>query len=164
MRIINYILIIAGSISLLSFSVFDHDVLHKQTYFKMAIDTTVYPDTIVVEQDTLVAASADAFRPDTLGGWGAYSSFLANVRDSVQMEIILFRNVSDSSRWFEDSCAGTIDSLFIPSADQFVTYEQLGMSWFIRIGIDGKCLFRLISGPSPGDSFGILPIQLRYKK
>lgn len=159
--------IICGWAAVMSFTT---PQFHAKLKLDMQLSDTIvqpsiiYPDTIVVEQDTLIAATVSSFHVNDSAGWGSYSSFLAKVGDSVQLELILFRNVADSAIWFQDSYAGSIDAQFIPATDQFLEHNEQDRRWFIRIGIDGKFLIRLINGPAPGGAFSILPLQLRYKK
>ena len=105
-----------------------------------------------------------AFTINSSNGWGLYSSYLENINDSVEFELILFRNTPDNNNWNNDSEAGTIVSGYAPSTKRIINYQQLPRSWQITIKTNGKCLFRLLAGPEPEKSFFVLPVQAKYKK
>lgn len=104
------------------------------------------------------------FSANTTGGWNTHTSYLATQNDSVQFELILFRNVPENNNWNNDSEAGTIRSDFAPSDTRILYYEELPRNWKITIHPDGKCFFKLLSGPAPSGENIVLPIITKYMK
>lgn len=105
-----------------------------------------------------------AFEVNTSQGWGLYSSYMEQMGDSVDFELILFRNTPDSNNWSNDSQIGTVVAGYAPSEEQVINYQQLPRKWQITIKQDGKCFFRLIDGPEPEKLSFVLPVQTKYKK
>jgi hypothetical protein len=105
-----------------------------------------------------------AFTVNSSNGWGLYSSYLENINDSVEFELILFRNTPDNNNWNNDSEVGTIVSGYAPSIERIINYQQLPRNWQITIKPNGKCFFRLLGGPEPENSSFVLPVQTKYKK
>jgi hypothetical protein len=105
-----------------------------------------------------------AFTVNTSQGWGLYNSYLEKIGDSVEFELILFRNTPGNNNWSNDSEVGTIKNEYAPSGERTINYQQLPRRWLITIKPDGKCLFRLLSGPEPESSAFVLPVQTKYQK
>lgn len=105
-----------------------------------------------------------AFTVNTAEGWGLYNSYIDNIGDSIQFEMILYRNNPGTYNWNANSDAGTIDSAYAPSSTRIIEYLQLPRSWRITIKPNGNCSFKLLDGPEPQGSPFILPVQTRFKK
>jgi hypothetical protein len=113
---------------------------------------------LIVQTDSIV------FTPDSAGGWGIYSSYLQNVNDSVQFELILYRNPPSGNDWSLPSLAGTISATYAPGAERTVEFNEPTRTWSINIKANGQCYFKLISGPVPNGNPAVIPMQTRYKK
>lgn len=104
------------------------------------------------------------FTPDSLAGWSSYYSYLNQVGDSVQLELILYRNNADTAAWTTQTRVGMISPVYSPSVPQVIDYKEGNRMWRIYIYIDGSCLFYLLTGPPPVEQPPVVPIQVRYKK
>ncbi|MBL7737787.1 MAG: hypothetical protein JNK14_01120 [Chitinophagaceae bacterium] len=107
---------------------------------------------------------ANGFIANSLEGWTAHSSYLRHEGDSVRFELILFRSTDQDTTWVNDSHAGDITGSYIPSAQRIFEYIELPRIWRITIDAEGKCLFRLLSGPSPQGNPAVIPVITTYKK
>jgi|GEM_PF-2328691 len=104
------------------------------------------------------------FTADSLSGWSSYYSYLNQVDDSVQLELILYRNNTDTSAWSSQTRVGLISPTYSPSVPQVIDYKEGNRMWRIYIYIDGSCLFYLLTGPPPVEQPPVVAIQVRYKK
>lgn len=97
-------------------------------------------------------------------GWSRYSSYQEIQGDSIRFELLLFRTVPQGVNWHEDSEVGTINSSYAPLSDRVFEYAELPRFWRITIQPDGKCFFKILSGPVPLGNPVVLPILTKYKK
>ena len=104
------------------------------------------------------------FTSDSLSGWASYYSYLAIISDSVELELILYRNNTDQSVWSAQSRVGIISAAYSPTFNQVVDYKEGNRMWRIYVFADGNCWFNLLAGPPPSEHPPVVPIQIRYKK
>lgn len=148
----NYILFATSAFALILLSSFGHTIRQPHLpQFANRMDTIKFGDTT-------------AFYPDTIYGWGIYSSYLQDLTDSVDFELILFRDTPAGEDWAETSKIGTIKQAFTPQNDQVINYEEYPRSWKIIIQSNSECSLQLASGPPPQGQRMVLPVMLKYKK
>jgi len=104
------------------------------------------------------------FAPNISNGWGAYVSYLYTDGDSVDMELILNRQVPEGNKWDDFNEFGTVDSAYFPVSYKLAGANEPNREWIISIQTDGKCLIKLVNGPDPEGSFIVLPFKTKYKK
>lgn len=104
------------------------------------------------------------FIPDTLNNWGSYFTYLGNVGDSVEFEVVLFRQNPVNINWEFGVEVGVIDSAYAPTEVIMISYGEFSRLWRIIIRPDGKCILQLISGVPPEGDPAVIPIKTRYKK
>jgi hypothetical protein len=104
------------------------------------------------------------FSPNATQGWGIYTSFIENLGDSIEFELILFRNVPAGNNWNDTLEVGTIKTSYTPIADRIIEYLEQPRTWRIIFLTNGKCFFQLLSGPVPEGSQIIIPVITKYKK
>lgn len=112
----------------------------------------------------LNATDTTTFSANAAEGWITHTSYLVNLTDSVEFELILFRTVPAGNNWNNISEAGTIREEFRPSVERVFEYYEHPRTWKITVRTNGKCFFQLLSGPALAGENIVLPILTKYKK
>ncbi len=105
-----------------------------------------------------------AFSANGEAGWTTHTCYLKNLEDSVEFELILFRDVPTGNNWSDPSEAGTVKVEFAPAAERVFEYSEHPRKWKIIIQTNGKCFFQLLSGPNPQGTSIVFPMITKYKK
>lgn len=108
--------------------------------------------------------SLSGFVANNSEGWTAHSSYLNILEDSIQFELILFRDVPSGANWESNSWVGTLSENYRPNEQRVFDYSELPRIWKITIETDGRCFFKLQSGPIPEGQPVVLPLITKYKK
>jgi hypothetical protein len=110
-------------------------------------------------------ADTSAFSPNTAQGWQIHTSYLENLGDSVEFELILFRIVPPGTNWNDTSEVGAIIKAdYVPAVEKVIEYSQWPRLWKIIFKPNGKCLIQLLSGPVPEGTPVMFPVITKYKK
>lgn len=121
-------------------------------------------ETSVSAARQLLPGDTTTFVANTIQGWTRYSSYQEIQGDSIRFELLLFRTVPEGVNWSDDSEVGTINSNYAPLVQTVFEYAELPRFWRITIQPDGKCFFKLLSGPVPQGNPVVLPVLTQYKK
>jgi hypothetical protein len=105
-----------------------------------------------------------AFSANTGAGWTIHTSYLEDLGDSIEFELILFRTVPANTNWNDSSEVGTIAAAYIPAEERVIEYAEYLRVWQFTFRTDGKCFFQLLSGPAPEGEQIVLPVITKYKQ
>lgn len=104
-----------------------------------------------------------AFYADSTSGWGSYYFYVNGINDSLRFEVILYRNITNTSIWANESRVGILSSGYAPFTDQQVIGKEADRQWRITLKPNGDCLFYLLSGSTPQGNHVVVPIQTQFK-
>lgn len=109
------------------------------------------------------AQTDSLFTPNTVDGWSAESTYFNVVGDSVEFEIILFRDTSGVN-WNNVSYVGDIPSIYVPQSQQEWLFQDPTRIWQLTLHANRKFYLKLIEGPLPQESPACVPIKTKYSK
>jgi hypothetical protein len=120
----------------------------------------------VAQMDSAALAAADTtgFSVNHADGWELYNSYAAPYKtDSVQLELVIQH--TNNISWSQEQYIGKVKTgSLLPQNSQSLWFNLTVSAYVLRIGPDGKCYLRFVSGTSPNSNPVVIPVKVYYKK